>query len=139
VTLYQPTEAVVVCDACGFAALVGPRCRDWVAYKMAVTEERWVWFGFCTGCGVSFVRPFDGGPLSRQPSPLSLRADSVQVAPWEMVPSGPDAGVCPACGEAAGLLWLMPDPPTALNAVWCPICWGGPMRLTDVRASHPGW
>jgi hypothetical protein len=137
VTLYQPTEAVVACDACGFAGLVGPRCRDWVAYQMAATEERWVRFAVCTVCGVTCVGPYHGGPLSRQPGPLRLGHGPVLVAEWQ--PAAPaSAPGCPACGDPEGLLWSAADE-AALGRARCPACWAGPLRLTDRRASHPGW
>ena len=134
----QPTETVVACDACGFAGLVGPRCRDWVAYRMATSEERWVRFAVCTACGVSCVRACHGGPLSRQPAPLAVAPGTVHVAPWELAPAGSDPGGCPSCGSADGLLWFVPEP-SALNLALCPACWAGPLRLTEQRACHPGW
>lgn len=138
-TLIQPTEEVVACDACGFAGLIGPRCRDWVPYQMALSEERWVAFALCTACGVSCVRAYHGGPLSRQPAPLLLGTGPVRLASWEPAPPvSPDAaGRCPACG-GLDLLWAVPNP-AALKRVSCPGCWAGPLRLTDRRASHPAW
>ncbi len=135
-TLIQPTESVLTCDVCGFAGLVGLRGRDWSPYRMAAVAERWVRFGFCTACGVSCVRPAFGGPLSRQPAPLARRGGAVPVSTWESVPDDSTPGVCPACGETDALLWWVSDPHTRVR---CPCCWAGPLRLTDHRASHPGW
>lgn len=137
-TLFQPTEDVVACDACGFAGLVGERGRDWMAYRMAGSEARWVLFAFCTACGISCVQGAGGGAISRQPAPLRVAAGAVPVAPWESAPAGSDRSGCPACGSADGLLWSVPEP-SALNRVVCPACWTGPLRFTDRRASHPGW
>ena len=137
-TLFKTTEVLVACDACGFAGLVGPRHQEWVPHQMATTAERWVRFAVCTLCGVTCVGPSFGGALGWQPAPLRLSHGTVQLAAWEAAEAGTAPDVCPACREPDGLLWWASDE-SELNRAWCPLCWAGPLRLTDGRASHPGW
>jgi hypothetical protein len=141
-------EDVVVCDTCGFAALVGFRLQEWGSYQMASSQSHDVIFSFCTACGVTHCQARN--QFSRQPGLLSVKRGRVELAPW--VPATPSraersgdleesAGSedrCSACG-AAGTLLRSVEEPAALNSFRCPGCWSGSLRFSAVRPGHPRW
>jgi DNA-directed RNA polymerase subunit RPC12/RpoP len=128
------TEKVVACSACGFAAIVGPRTREWQGYRTADAEHRVVCFRFCTACGITYVDA--NSRTSRQPGVLKVSGDSVVLAPWELV--DPSAADCPSCGNNEPLFGSS-SAESELRNVVCPACWSGPVSFTDLKAVHPRW